>query len=132
MLSTMQQRYNIGELSREFGVTTRALRFYEDEGLLSPTRDGTRRIFSTRDHTRVKLILRGKRLGFTLREIRELLDLYDGPEGESSQLELFIRKLSEHRTALIKQRSEIDAVLTEMKVLATQCEHLLRRANKTY
>lgn len=82
----MQQRYNIGELSREFGVTTRAVRFYEDEGLLSPTRDGTRRIFSTRDYTRLKLILRGKRLAFTLREIRELLDLYDGPKVNPASL----------------------------------------------
>ena len=132
MLLPMQQRYSIGELSREFDVTTRAIRFYEDEGLLAPSRNGKHRIFNARDRTRLKLILRGKRLGFALSEIRELLDLYDGPEGEAGQLELFIRKLADHRNALLEQRRDIDTVLSEMDTLAEQCQRLLDQASQPH
>ncbi len=78
------ETYSIAELAREFDVTHRAIRFYEDEGLLSPARDGTRRVYSKRDWVRLKLILRGKRLGFSLAEIREMLELYDSAPGSSS------------------------------------------------
>ncbi|MBS35038.1 MAG: MerR family transcriptional regulator [Thiotrichales bacterium] len=121
----MNDTYTIGELSREFAVTTRTIRFYEDEGLLSPGRKGRNRVYAPRDRTRLKLILRGKRLGFSLGEVKHLLDLYDGPGGEASQLELFLRKIDEHRTALLEQRGEIDAVLDEMKSLEQRCYQIL-------
>ena len=125
----MQERYSIGELSREFQITTRAIRFYEDAGLLAPTRNGKHRVYKPRDRTRLKLILRGKRLGFALSEVSELLDLYDGPEGESAQLERFIAKITEHRSVLLSQRREIDTVLAEMDALAQQCQTLLKSDN---
>jgi DNA-binding transcriptional MerR regulator len=90
---TQQTQYTITELAREFDVTPRAIRFYEDQGLLAPTREGSsglRRVYSPRDRTRLRLTLRGKRLGFTLSEIRTLLDLYDSPTGTVSQLLAFL------------------------------------------
>ena len=86
----MDDSYSIGDLSREFGVTTRTIRFYEDQGLLSPNRNGQNRIYQARDRVRLKLILRGKRLGFSLKEINKLIELYDAPDGEADQLRSFI------------------------------------------
>ena len=77
--------FTIGELATEFGVTTRTIRFYEDQGLLAPKRQGRNRVYDRRDRTRLKLALRGKRLGFALSEIREILDLFDSPQGEEQQ-----------------------------------------------
>lgn len=121
----MPQTYRIGDLSREFDVTTRTIRFYEDEGMLSPARNGRNRVYAARDRVRLKLILRGKRLGFSLSEVRELLDLYDAPEGEAGQLQTFIGKIAEHRALLVEQRREIDTVLAEMSALERQCRHML-------
>ncbi|MCP5150071.1 MAG: MerR family DNA-binding transcriptional regulator [Ectothiorhodospiraceae bacterium] len=115
----------IGDLAREFGVTTRTIRFYEGEGLLAPARAGGARVYGPRDRVRLRLILRGKRLGFSLREVREMLDLYDGPEGEAGQLRLFVRKLRERRRVLLEQRADIDHVLAELDQLETRCEGLL-------
>jgi len=84
------ETYSIADLAREFDVTHRAIRFYEDEGLLSPGRDGTRRVYSKRDWVRLKLILRGKRLGFSLAEVHEMLELYDSAPDERPQLEKFV------------------------------------------
>ena len=78
--------FSISDLAREFGVTTRAIRFYEDEGLLSPSRSGRQRVYTSRDHVRLKLIVRGKRLGFSLSEVREIIEMYDLDSGESGQL----------------------------------------------
>jgi DNA-binding transcriptional MerR regulator len=122
--------YSIGELSREFSVTTRTIRFYEDEGLLAPGRHGRNRVYASRDRTRLRLILRGKRLGFALSEIAELLDLYDDPGGETSQLQIFLRKISEHRETLKTQRAEIDAILGEMNSLERRCHRILRGATQ--
>ncbi len=121
----MEETYGIGDLARHFDVTPRTIRFYEAEGLLSPRRRGRNRVYRPRDRVRLKLILRGKRLGFSLGEIRALLDLYDAPEGRTGQLESFIEKIREHRALLLEQRKDIDAVLSEMKSLEHQCRALL-------
>ncbi len=106
--------YTISELAAEFALTTRAIRFYEDEGLLAPRRDGQARVYGERERTRIKLILRGKRLGLALAEIRELLDLYEVGRNERAQLSMFLSMLSERRQRLLQQREDIDAVLIEI------------------
>jgi len=121
----MNARYSIGDLAREFEITPRTIRFYEDRGLLAPGRNGQNRVYGPRDHTRLKLILRGKRLGFSLTEIREILDLYDAPGGELGQLRRFIAKIRERRAALLRQREDIDAVLGELDDIQAQCARLL-------
>ena len=120
-----EQTYSISELAREFGVTTRTIRFYEDEGLLKPSRQGQNRIYAPRDRVRLKLILRGKRLGFSLREVRDMLDMYDAPEGEVGQLRYFIERMRERRADLERQRADIDQVLEELDALEARCESLL-------
>ena len=121
--------FTIGELSRQFAVTTRTIRFYEDEGLLAPRRAGQNRIFTVRDRVRLKLILRGKRLGFSIKEIKDMVDMYDAPEGEVGQLRYFIERMCQRREDLLKQRHDIDQVLTELDQLQTRCEHLMDRTN---
>ncbi len=121
----MNDSYSIGDLSREFGVTTRTIRFYEDQGLLSPTRNGQNRIYQARDRVRLKLILRGKRLGFSLKEINKLIALYDAPEGEAGQLRSFIEKIRARRAELLLQQDDIAHVLEELDTLEGRCAHLL-------
>ena len=121
----MNDSYSIGDLSREFGVTTRTIRFYEDQGLLSPTRNGQNRIYQGRDRVRLKLILRGKRLGFSLKEINKLIQLYDTPEGEAGQLRSFIEKIRARRTELLVQKDDIAHVLDELDTLERRCADLL-------
>ena len=106
--------YSIGELAAEFDVTPRAIRFYEAEGLLAPRRDGQRRIYTLRDRTRLKLTLRGKRLGLTLSEIRDLIDMYEPGRDERPQLERFLAVLEAHKTALERQSEDIEAQLAEL------------------
>ncbi len=106
--------FSIGELAREFDVTPRAIRFYEDQGLLAPRREGQRRIYTHRDRTRLKLTLRGKRLGLTLSEIRELIDMYEPGRDERAQLERFLAVLASHRSALEQQRADLEAQLSEI------------------
>lgn len=118
--------YTISELAREFGVTTRTIRYYEDQGLLSPERSGSSRIFSARDRVRLKLALRGKRLGFTLAEIRELFDLYDLARDERRQLEVFLAKLEKRRALLEQKREDVEAMLAEIDFFANQCRRLLK------
>ena len=122
----MGDLYSIGDLSREFGVTTRTIRFYEDQGLLSPTRNGQNRIYEGRDRVRLKLILRGKRIGFSLKEINELIALYDTPEGEGGQLRSFIEKIRARRTELLVQKEDIAHVLDELDTLEQRCAKLLQ------
>jgi DNA-binding transcriptional MerR regulator len=117
--------YTITDLAREFDITTRAIRFYEDQGLLSPRREGRKRVYSRRDHTRLKLTLRGKRLGFSLGEIRELFELFDGKHGEEIQLRRFIRILDERRALLKQQQRDIEAVLWEIDNAYGECQRLL-------
>jgi len=120
--------FTIGDLSREFEVTTRTIRFYEDEKLLKPRRQGQNRIYSARDRVRLRLILRGKRLGFSIKEIRDMLDMYDAPEGEVGQLRYFIERMRQRRDDLQRQRADIDQVLAELDALETRCEDLLQGA----
>lgn len=106
--------YSISELAREFDVTPRAIRFYESEGLLAPRRAGQRRIYAPRDRTRLKLTLRGKRLGLTLSEIKELVEMYEPGRDERPQLERFLAVLAQHKDALAQQRADIEAQLAEI------------------
>ena len=122
----MSTTYTISELAREFSVTTRTIRFYEDQGLLSPKREGTNRIFSQRDRVRLKLALRGKRLGFSLAEIRELFELYDVSRDEHKQLDEFLARLERRRARLEQQREDIEIMLREIDFFANQCRRLLR------
>jgi len=107
--------YAIGELAEEFGITSRTLRVYEEEGLLDPRRDGTRRIYDERNRVRLRLILRGKRLGWSLSDIRESFDLYDSSHGEEAQLEAMLVKLSERREILEAQRRDVEHALQELE-----------------
>jgi len=119
--------YSIGELAREFDVTPRAIRFYEDQGLISPRRDGQRRIYTPRDRTRLKLTLRGKRLGLTLSEIRELIDMYEPGRDERPQLERFLAVLEAHRASLLQQRADIEAQLSEIQTFEKRVRKQLKR-----
>jgi DNA-binding transcriptional MerR regulator len=122
----MATTFTISELAKEFEVTTRTIRFYEDQGLLSPAREGTTRVFSARDRVRLKLALRGKRLGFSLAEIRELFELYDVSRDEHKQLEEFLARLERRRARLEQQREDIEVMLSEIDFFANQCRRLLR------
>ena len=122
---TGQEQFSISELSQEFDVTTRAIRFYEDEGLLEPGRSGRRRVYSVRDRVRLKLILRGKRLGFSLSEIGDIITMYDSEPGEAGQLHYFINKICARRTALKQQRDDIDVTLNELDAIEKQCRKTL-------
>ncbi len=121
----MSKSYTISDLAQEFGVTTRTLRHYEDQGLVTPARSGINRIYSPRDRVRLKLALRGKRLGFSLNEIRELFELYDLAGGERRKLEEFAIKLDRRRAQLAQQREDIEVMLDEINFFATQCQRLL-------
>ena len=118
--------YSIGELAEEFGVTSRALRLYEEEGLLDPQRDGTRRIYDERNRVRLRLILRGKRLGWSLSEIRESFDLYDSSLGEEAQLELMLSKLERRREILNEQRRDIDSALQDLERVEVDARQALQ------
>ncbi|MEY3295713.1 MAG: hypothetical protein RLZZ451_1761 [Pseudomonadota bacterium] len=117
--------YTITELASEFDVTARAIRFYEDVGLLTPQRAGRNRVYSAGDRTRLKLTLRGKRLGLALSEIKQLVDLYDADNGSRQQLEAFIEVLAEHRRLLERQREDIEITLTEIDQHEQRCRALL-------
>ena len=110
-----ERRFTIRELAEEFGCTHRTIRFYEDEGLLKPRRDGQSRIFSGRDRARLSLILRGRRLGFSLAEIGEMLDLYDADPGHVRQLTVALERGRTRIAQLERQRADIEAALTELK-----------------
>jgi DNA-binding transcriptional MerR regulator len=125
-----QETYTIGQLAREFDVTTRAIRFYESQGLLNPQREGQRRIYSRRDRTRLKLTLRGRRIGMTLAEIQEVFDLYDSSaNGETRQLERFLRIVEEKRAELQRRRQDIDDALAELEETARRCRAFLAEKN---
>ena len=121
-----EPHFTISQLASEFALTTRAIRFYEDEGLVAPRRHGQARIYGERERTRIKLILRGKRLGLTLAEIREILDLYDSREGDRRQLMRFLEVLDHRRRQLEVQRSDIDALLDEIGGIERDCRRRLK------
>jgi DNA-binding transcriptional MerR regulator len=122
----MSETWTIADLAREFDVTTRTIRFYEDKGLISPERRGQRRVYHARDRVRLQLVMRGKRLGFSLDEIQEMIDLYDADPTETVQLKHFIAKLRERRLSLELQRNDIDTVISEIQERERQCEKLLQ------
>jgi DNA-binding transcriptional MerR regulator len=120
------QTWTITDLAREFDLTTRAIRFYEDQKLIAPTRRGQTRVYGPRDRTRLKLILRGKRLGFSLGEVAEIIDLYEAEPGEVGQLEFFLRKIAERRRLLEQQREDIEVTLEELEAVEANCHRRLK------
>jgi DNA-binding transcriptional MerR regulator len=126
-METERAEFSISDLAREFDVTPRAIRFYEDQGLLTPRREGQRRIYTSRERTRLKLTLRGKRLGLTLSEIRELIDMYEPGRDERPQLERFLRVLETHKAGLLQQRADIEAQLSELQAFEKKVKKQLKR-----
>ena len=120
--------FTITELAAEFDVTPRAIRFYEDVGLLAPQRAGRNRVYSQRERTRLKLSLRGKRLGLSLQEIKPLVDMYDSPSDTAPQLEAFLLVLRTHRRQIELQLDDIRATLEEIAQHEARCERLLAAA----
>lgn len=106
--------YTIGELSREFDVTLRTLRFYEDRGLLSPKRQGTSRIYNRRDRARLKLALMGKKVGFSLTQIKEMLDLYDLKDGQATQMRVTLKRFKSQVGVLKQQKQDIELAIEEL------------------
>ena len=127
-METERAEFSISELAQEFDVTPRAIRFYEDQGLLAPRREGQRRIYTLRDRTRLKLTLRGKRLGLTLAEIRELIDMYEPGRDDRAQLERFRQVLEAHRKSLLQQRADIEAQLAEIQTFLKRVQKELKRS----
>jgi DNA-binding transcriptional MerR regulator len=124
----MPTTYTIAELAREFDITARAIRFYEDQGLLSPTREGVggrNRVYTPRDRTRLKLTLRGKRLGLTLSEIKSIVDMYESPKDTAAQIDRFLAVLAQQRVTLEQQRADIDMALEEINAHEDECRRLL-------
>ncbi len=117
----MKKYYSITELTREFGVSTRTLRFYEDEGLIHPERRGRTRLYRAADRRLLQEILRGRRIGFTINEIREIVHVYKEPPGEIGQLKLMMKKIDEKREELRQKRRDIDETLTELDQAEEAC-----------
>ena len=122
----MRRTYTITELSSEFGVTLRTIRFYEEQGMLCPARQGRSRVYAARDRVRLKLILRGKRLGLSLSEIAEIIDLYEVARDESSQALTLLNKLSTRKKQLIQQREDIEQVMHDIEQLEQYCHSVLQ------
>nr|WP_294553052.1 MerR family DNA-binding transcriptional regulator [uncultured Rhodopila sp.] len=120
------QLYTVTELAKQLGMTPRAIRFYEDKGLISPQRAGTTRVFSARDRARMILILRGKRLGFSLSTIKDYLDLYDTDITQHAQLKLLLNAAGTRRAQLLSQRQAIDEVLAELDDITARAEAALQ------
>ena len=120
-----EKTYTISELASEFGITTRAIRFYEEKGLVSPRREGSRRLFSPADRVRIKLILRGKRIGMTLDECVEVIDMYDPGNNNAEQLQTLLRSVDERRAKLLQQKKDIDDMLAGLDEVQNLCESAL-------
>jgi DNA-binding transcriptional MerR regulator len=118
---TVSKYYSITELTREFGVSTRTLRFYEDEGLIHPERRGRTRLFRPADRRLIQEILRGRRIGFTIAEIREIVQVYKDPPGEAGQLKLLMTKVDEKRADLRQKRKDIEETLKELDNIEEAC-----------
>tara|TARA_R110001583_G_scaffold10682_2_gene48934 strand:+ start:2683 stop:3084 length:402 start_codon:yes stop_codon:yes gene_type:complete len=127
---TSQANYSIGELSKEFDITTRSIRFYEDQGLLLPARKGQTRIYNQRDKVRLKLILRGKRLGFSLAETGRLFELYDADKSSAKQLSSMMELIAQKKNDLKQQLDDINAVLIELNDLEDNCQNILKKLTR--
>jgi len=128
-----QTTYTISDLAREFDLTTRAIRFYEDMGLITPERSGPggrNRVYSNRDRTRLKLTLRAKRLGLSLTEAKDIIDMYDSPRDTGPQLRKFLTILAQHRDQLEEQLAELQANLEEVKTHEREAKALLSKLEK--
>lgn len=123
--------FTIGELAREFDLTTRAIRFYEDCGLLTPQRSGRNRVYAARDRTRLKLTLRGKRLGLTLAEVKDLVDMYESPRDTQAQLKKFLVVLGEHRAQLEQQMADLHVTLDEVRSHEREARRLLAESSSS-
>lgn len=123
--------FTITELAQEFDLTSRAIRFYEDVGLLTPSRDGRNRVYTQRDRTRIKLTLRGKRLGLSLQEIKQLVDMYESPADTAPQLQAFLAVLQQHRQQLAQQLEDIEITLAEITQHEEHCHQLIAEARHT-
>jgi len=121
------ESWTIAQIAEEFGVTHRTVRHYEDLGLITPERRGLQRIYHRRDRTRLNLILRGKRLGFPLEEVRTIIDLYDAPRGRASQLEYVLSQVDERRADLEQRRRDLDDTLKELDAFEDSCRADLER-----
>ena len=119
--------FAISDLAREFGITPRTIRFWEDQGILAPEREGNKRVFTRRDRARLKMALRGKRLGLSLAEIKDLIGMYASTEDETPQLVECLRIMSKRREALEQQREDIEAMLGEIAQFELQCQQELNR-----
>ncbi|MBW9061740.1 MerR family DNA-binding transcriptional regulator [Rhizobium herbae] len=117
----MKKYYTITELTREFGISTRTLRFYEDEGLIHPERRGRTRLFRSADRRLIMEILRGRRIGFTIAEIREIIQVYKDPPGEAGQLRLLMKRVEEKREELQQKRKDIEETLEELNNVEEAC-----------
>lgn len=129
----MPQTYSISDLAKEFDLTTRAMRFYEDMGLLQPERSGSggrNRIYSGRDRTRLKLTLRAKRLGLSLTEAKDIIDMYDSPRDTAAQLEKFLQVIDQHQQQLEAQMLDLQANMDELKVHQREARALLAKAQR--
>lgn len=124
-----EQTYSIGELSKEFDITPRSIRFYEEQGLLSPERSGQNRIYSKKDRVRLKLVLRGKRLGFSLAETKTLFDLYDTNQNSKEQLEEMLRMTHDKREVLVQQMDDIKNLMVELDDVEQRCKEELSDIN---
>jgi DNA-binding transcriptional MerR regulator len=125
--ATDQESWTIAEVAEEFGITHRTVRHYEDLGLIAPERRGLQRVYHRRDRTRLNLILRGKRLGFPLEQIRTIIDLYDAPRGRASQLEYVLSQVDERRADLEQRRRDLDDALKELDAFEDSCRSDLTR-----
>lgn len=123
-----ERTLTITELAQEFDITPRAIRFYEDMGLLSPAREGRNRVYSHRDRTRLKLTLRGKRLGLSLQEIKQLVDMYESPDDTTPQIKAFLDVLRLHREQLEQQKDDIEVTLAEIAQHEARCRTMLAAA----
>ncbi len=126
-MSQSATTFAISDLAREFGITPRTIRFWEDQGILAPERDGSKRVFTRRDRARLKMALRGKRLGLSLAEIKDLIGMYSNTEDETPQLQECLRVMSKRREALELQREDIEAMLAEIKQFESMCQEEIGR-----
>jgi DNA-binding transcriptional MerR regulator len=124
---TLLQTYSISDLAREFEVTTRTIRFYEEKGLLEPTRNGQHRIYSSADRVRLQLILRGKRAGLSLEESREIIEMYDPDSDNSKQYRFLINKVNEKQTQMEQQIEDLKYLIVGLQEVRQRCETALKQ-----